>query len=638
MAFVVKDRVKETTTTQGTGTLTLDGAATGFQGFTAIGDGNTTYYTISGGSQWEVGIGIYTASGTTLSRDTVLASSNNGNLVNLSAGSKDVFVVYPSGRAVIVNGTTIEVPNSAVLPVAAGGTGSATASFSGANITSLNANNVSSGILAVAQGGTGSATAAFSGANITSLNANNVSTGILAVAQGGTGSATASFSGANITSINANNISSGVLAVAQGGTGSNSATFSGANITSINASNISSGTLDNARTSASSSNGASTIVARDAAGSFAGNVITANQGVITTVNATTVNVATLEGNLSGSGANLTSLNASNISSGTIANARTTATATNGASTIVSRDGSGNFAGGTITGATFSGSGASLTSLNASSISSGTLDNARTSASSSNGASTIVARDASGNFTAATITATTFSGSGASLTSLNASNISAGTLAVARGGTGSGTTPTNGQLLIGNGSGFTLATITQGTGITVGTGAGSTTITNAGVTSVAGTSNQISVSGSTGAVTFSTPQSIATGSSVQFGSFGVGTAASGTTGEIRATNNVTAYYSDDRLKTKLGNIESALEKLCSLSGFYYEANETAQALGYDAIKEVGLSAQEVQKVLPEIVVPAPIDAQYLTIRYEKLAPLIVEAIKELKAEVDKLKAR
>jgi len=99
MALVLKDRVKETTTTTGTGTITLAGAATGFQSFAAIGNGNTTYYAISGGSEWEVGIGTYTASGTTLSRDTVLASSNSGSLVNFSAGTKDVFVDYPAGKA-----------------------------------------------------------------------------------------------------------------------------------------------------------------------------------------------------------------------------------------------------------------------------------------------------------------------------------------------------------------------------------------------------------------------------------------------------------------------------------------------------------------------------------------------------------
>jgi hypothetical protein len=102
MALVLKDRVKETTTTTGTGTVTLLGASTGFQSFSAIGNSNTTYYTIAGqsGNEWEVGVGTYTASGTTLSRDTVLASSNSGSLVSFSAGTKDVFVTYPAGYSV----------------------------------------------------------------------------------------------------------------------------------------------------------------------------------------------------------------------------------------------------------------------------------------------------------------------------------------------------------------------------------------------------------------------------------------------------------------------------------------------------------------------------------------------------------
>lgn len=104
MAFVLADRVKETTTTTGTGTVTLLGASTGFQSFSAIGNTNTTYYTIAGqtGSEWEVGVGTYTSSGTTLSRTTVLSSSNGGSLVNFSAGTKDVFVTQPSSRTVFV--------------------------------------------------------------------------------------------------------------------------------------------------------------------------------------------------------------------------------------------------------------------------------------------------------------------------------------------------------------------------------------------------------------------------------------------------------------------------------------------------------------------------------------------------------
>ena len=102
MALVLADRVKDTTTTTGTGSVTLSGSPpAGFQSFgAAIGNGNTTYYTISGGSEWEVGIGTYNSTGVVLNRDTVLSSSNGGSLVNFSAGSKDVFVTYPAERSV----------------------------------------------------------------------------------------------------------------------------------------------------------------------------------------------------------------------------------------------------------------------------------------------------------------------------------------------------------------------------------------------------------------------------------------------------------------------------------------------------------------------------------------------------------
>lgn len=101
MALVLKDRVKETTTTTGTGTYTLAGASTGFQSFAVIGNGNPTYYAATDGTDWEVGIGTYTSSGTTLSRDTILESSNSGNAVNWGAGSKDIFVTYPAEKSSI---------------------------------------------------------------------------------------------------------------------------------------------------------------------------------------------------------------------------------------------------------------------------------------------------------------------------------------------------------------------------------------------------------------------------------------------------------------------------------------------------------------------------------------------------------
>lgn len=203
-------------------------------------------------------------------------------------------------------------------------------------------------------------------------------------------------------------------------------------------------------------------------------------------------------------------------------------------------------------------------------------------------------------------------SGGALYATSTQTLTTGTLPVASGGTGQ-TTYTNGQILIGNASGNTLTKAT-----------------------ISGTTNQISVSNGNGSITLSTPQNIDTGADFRVNSLGINTSPSTTAGEIRATNNITAYYSDDRLKTRLGKIENALQKVESLDGFYYEANETAQALGYTPVREVGLSAQQVQAILSEIVVPAPIDDKYLTIRYERIIPLLVEAIKELSEEVKRLK--
>ena len=139
---------------------------------------------------------------------------------------------------------------------------------------------------------------------------------------------------------------------------------------------------------------------------------------------------------------------------------------------------------------------------------------------------------------------------------------------------------------------------------------------------------------------------------QFNSIGVGTAASGTTGEIRATNQITAYYSDERLKTNISPIPNALEKLNKISGVTFTANEIAEQYGYsDKKQQVGVIAQEVESVLPEVVVPAPFDIgtredgteyslsgeNYKTVHYEKLVPLLIEAIKEQQKQIDELKS-
>jgi hypothetical protein len=104
MALVINDRVKETSTTTGTGTIDLAGAETGYEGFVAgIGTGNTTYYAIelNSAGEWEVGIGTVTDAATdTLSRDTIISSSNSDSAVNFSAGTKNVFCTLPAKRTV----------------------------------------------------------------------------------------------------------------------------------------------------------------------------------------------------------------------------------------------------------------------------------------------------------------------------------------------------------------------------------------------------------------------------------------------------------------------------------------------------------------------------------------------------------
>jgi hypothetical protein len=153
----------------------------------------------------------------------------------------------------------------------------------------------------------------------------------------------------------------------------------------------------------------------------------------------------------------------------------------------------------------------------------------------------------------------------------------------------------------------------------------------GVTSSTGTGNVVLSASPTFTGTL-------TGSVGSFSST-MATGALTVTGAITATTSITSYYSDDRLKTRTGNIENALEKVLSLDGFHYHANETAVALGYDASKqEVGLSAQQVQAVLPEVIAPAPIDPQYMTMHYERLVPLLVEAIKEQQKQIEELKAK
>jgi hypothetical protein len=180
--------------------------------------------------------------------------------------------------------------------------------------------------------------------------------------------------------------------------------------------------------------------------------------------------------------------------------------------------------------------------------------------------------------------------------------------------------------------FTVNSTTQVANLNAATSGTAVTVTQAAqanITSV-GTLTGLTVSGST-----------------QINSLGVGTAASGTAGEIRATNNITAYYSDQRLKKDIKQIKGALDILSHIRGVRYVQSELAETFGYHNYdQQVGVIAQEVQKVVPEAVKIAPFDAgegntsvsgeNYLTVQYDRLVPVLIEAIKELQAEIEVLK--
>jgi hypothetical protein len=548
MAFVVNDRVKETTTDTGTTTIDLAGAETGFETFVAgIGSTNQTYYCIQaqGGSAFEIGVGTVTSgSPDTLSRTSVISSSNSDGLVDFQSGTKDVFCTLPASKAVIEdNSTNANIAGNLTL----GGT------VDGVDIAARDA---------VLTSTTTTANAALPKA-------------------GGTMSGNLVLSGANITM-------------------SGSETVDGVDISARDT------VLTNTTTTANAA-------LPKAGGTMTGDIahasdFTLDVGGDLILDADGGNVKFRDG---GSGIGRLANDSSNL--------------------VVQVDGQdqdilfkGDDGGSAITALTLdmSAQGALVVNSDIKVPDSGKVIFGA-------GSDLQIYHDGNDSYVTDEGTGTLIirGSTAVRITNVGGDNMFQGTDGGAaelyHAGTKKAETTSSGLTVTGTLSATTLSGAISGNISQLTNNSGYITqVTSGGATTVSA-GNGIGLNTGNGTITMS-------------GSF---------TGSFSATGNLTAYSSDERLKNLHGKIENALDKVDKLNGYYYEWNDVAKDIDKDAFKdgmEVGVSAQEIEKVLPEIVTEAPIvaahnlDTDYKTVHYDKVVPLLIEAIKELKAEIEELK--